>query len=406
MPITFQHRQLPNGLTIIAETNPQAQSSAVGFFVKTGSRDETPDVMGVSHYLEHMVFKGTAKRSADDVNRQFDQIGASYNAWTSQENTVFYAHVLPEYLSDAVDLLGDILRPALRDADFEMEKNVILEEIGMYEDRPSWRLQDTIIEKYFGKHPMSYRVLGTEASVKALTAEQMRGYFEAKYCPSRMVVSASGQLDFEKLVVDIEKSCGHWKKTSPSRTYQPVEVVCGREAIIDAEVNRHYIAMMTPAPSAQDPLRYAAKVLTDVIGDTDGSRLYWDLVDKGIAEEADLAYFPHDRVGSFFAYASCDPDRAQQVETQMIKTIESYVSSIDEAEIQRVKNKLATEVVLAGESVSGRMQGLGGQWVYSGKYIPLEQELEALMNVSSDDLRALISHYDFSQRRLVTLGPA
>src|SRR5947208_8493092 len=123
---------LPNGLALVGETNPAARSVALGFFVRTGSRDETADVSGVTHFLEHMVFKGTPRRTAFDVNRDFDRIGASYNAFTSEENTVFYAAILPEYLPQAVDILADILRPSLRDDDFATEKKVIIEEIGMY----------------------------------------------------------------------------------------------------------------------------------------------------------------------------------------------------------------------------------------------------------------------------------
>ena len=136
----FHHTQLANGLTIIGEDNPAALSTAVGFFVRTGARDESSDVSGVSHFLEHMVFKGTPKRTALDVNKDFDRIGAQYNAYTSEENTVFWAAILPEYLPRAVDILADILRPSLREDDFSMEKNVIIEEIGMYDDDPLGRL--------------------------------------------------------------------------------------------------------------------------------------------------------------------------------------------------------------------------------------------------------------------------
>src|SRR5260370_9806910 len=135
-PMPFHTHVLPNGLRIIGETNPAMRSVALGFLVRTGSREETPEVSGVTHFLEHMVFKGTPRRTALDVNRDFDQIGSQYNAFTSEENTVFYAAVLPEYLPRAVDILADILRPSLRGEDFDMEKNVIIEEIGMYEDPP------------------------------------------------------------------------------------------------------------------------------------------------------------------------------------------------------------------------------------------------------------------------------
>src|SRR6478609_11819154 len=150
----FHQHTLPNGLQIIAETSPSARSMALGFFVRTGSRDETPEVSGVTHFLEHMVFKGTPRRTALDVNRDFDKIGAHYNAYTSEENTVFHAAVLPEYLPQAVDILADILRPSLRGDDFDMEKKVIIEEIGMYEDQPGWCLYDHAKKAFFDNHPL------------------------------------------------------------------------------------------------------------------------------------------------------------------------------------------------------------------------------------------------------------
>src|SRR6478609_4908425 len=165
----FHQQKLANGLTIIGETSPSASSTAIGFFVRTGSRDETPDVSGVSHFLEHMVFKGTPRRSALDVNCDFDRIGASYNAYTSEENTVFYAAVLPEYLPQAVDILADILRPSLRGEDFDMEKKVIIEEIGMYDDQPMWCAYDHAKKLFFNTHPLGNSVLGTKESITALS---------------------------------------------------------------------------------------------------------------------------------------------------------------------------------------------------------------------------------------------
>src|SRR5919202_4863110 len=152
--MSFHHHTLPNGLQLIGETSPSAKSVAVGFFVRTGSRDEVPEESGVSHFLEHMVFKGTPRRSAFDVNRDFDRVGADYNAFTSEENTVFYAAVLPEYLPQAVDILSDILRPSLRDEDFDTEKQVILEEIKMYEDTPGSMAWDHAKKLYYGGHPL------------------------------------------------------------------------------------------------------------------------------------------------------------------------------------------------------------------------------------------------------------
>src|SRR3984893_3210290 len=196
----FHSHVLKNGLRIIAETSPSARSTAVGFFVRTGARDESSDVSGVSHFLEHMVFKGTPHRTALDVNRDFDRIGAHSIAFTSQENTVFYAAILPEYLPQAVDILSDILRPSLRVEDFDMEKNVIIEEIGMYEDQPMWSAYDRAKRGYFADHPLGNSILGTPESIRALARDQMHGYFQRRYVAPNITVAAAGNYDWKDLV--------------------------------------------------------------------------------------------------------------------------------------------------------------------------------------------------------------
>lgn len=408
MPIDFKHVTLPNGLNLIAEVNDDAHTAAVGFFVKAGARDEQPAVMGVSHFLEHMMFKGTPKRSAEDVNREFDEIGANYNAFTSHEQTVYYAHVLPEMLGPSVDLFADMLRPSLRQDDFDMEKKVILEEIGMYDDRPEWRLHDRLLEEYFGDHGLGYRVLGTTQTVGDLTSTQMRDYFERRYSPDNLVVAAAGRLDFDQLLKDVEARCGGWSPTDAARAYTEPATSEKRVAVEDEKITRQYWAMLCPGPSAQDEMRYAAKVLSDVLGDSDGSRLYWALVDKGLADEADFSALPHDGCGQFMAYASCDPKRADQVEQTLLETLDAVVGTgfdITDDEVSRAKNKLATKATLQGERPAGRMQALGSQWTYHGRYLPLNEELDKLMAVTVEDVRAVLSRYPMGPRTIVSLGP-
>ncbi len=405
MASDFRHHTLPNGLTVVAEPNPEAHTAALGFFVKTGARDEDAPVMGVSHFLEHMMFKGTSRRSADDVNREFDEIGANYNAFTSHEQTVYYAHILPEFLPRAVDLLGDILRPALRESDFDMEKNVILEEIGMYDDRPTWRLQDTLIERYFADHPLGFRVLGTKQTVSDLTATQMRDYFSQRYASDNVVVSAVGKFDFDTLIADIEKIAGHWEPSGATRRYESPSIAAREHTMHDPNVTRHYIGLLCPGPSAQDENRYAAKVLSDVLGDSEGSRIYWALVEPGLADEADFSFMPQDRLGCYLGYASCDPDRAEQVEALLIKTIDTAVNNLTDDEVERAKNKLATSATLQGESPRGRMTSIGSTWSYLGEHLPLEEELARVMAVTSDDIRRLFADGEFSPKTVLRLGP-
>src|SRR4051812_49042140 len=219
----FHSHTLPNGLQLIGETSPSARSAALGFFVRTGSRDETPEVCGVSHFLEHMVFKGTPRRSAFDVNRDFDRIGADYNAYTSEENTVYHGACLPEYLPQLFDILADILRPSIRQEDFDTEKKVIINEIGRYEDMPHWSAYDKVKPLHFADHTLGNSILGTPASITALEREQMLRYWESRYSAGNITVALAGNFRWEDAVALAERHCGAWQGG-------PVARSCLREA--------------------------------------------------------------------------------------------------------------------------------------------------------------------------------
>lgn len=407
MGIDFKQHTLPNGLTIIDESNDEAHTAAVGFFVNTGARDEADAQMGVSHFLEHMMFKGTQRRTADDVNREFDEIGANYNAYTSHENTAFFAQVLPEQLPRAIDLLGDIMRPALRDADFDIEKKVILEEIGMYEDRPHWRLQDALLERYFADHPLGHRVLGTTDTITKLDAATMRGYFESHYSPDNIVAVATGRADFEQVVREIERMTAHWQPTGVRRAPDEPAGCALDQTIHDPRLTRHYVAAMCPAPCAQSDQRYAARIAGDVLGDTEGSRLYWALVDPGLADEADFGFIPMDQAGAYMAFASCDPDRAEEVEAILWREIDALAQKqdVDQAEVERARNKAATELTLRSESPIGRLSELGTHWLYLHEYTSLAEEIARFEAVTLDGVRAVLESHPFQPRGILRLTP-
>src|SRR5262249_36163162 len=189
----FHQTTLSNGLQVIAELNDRAHSVAAGFFVKTGSRDESSDVAGVSHFLEHMTFKGTARRDALAGNRDFDRVGAKHNAQTSEEDNVYHVTCLPEYLPPSFDVLSDILRPTLRDEDFETEKQVIIEEIRMYLDNPMSVAYEAAKAAHYGGHPLGNSILGTVDSISSMTADQMREYFARRYSPANIVLAFAGK---------------------------------------------------------------------------------------------------------------------------------------------------------------------------------------------------------------------
>lgn len=405
MPLEFKHHRLRNGLDILAETNPHSHSFAAGFFVKTGSRDESPDVVGVSHFLEHMLFKGSDRYTWEDVNRIFDEIGARYNAFTSQEMTCYYANVLPEFTERTIEHLSQLLRPAIRAADFDTEKNVILEEIAMYLDDPGHRLYETLMETHFAGHPLSQSVLGSQQSITALKRDQMAEYFTRRYGPGNMVLAVTGQLDFDEVVRLVDKHCGSWPTVNAPRVGSHPNVAGEHRRLVDAKLNRQYTMGMTPGPSAQDDRRFAARVLSDVIGDSDGSRFYWALVDNAIAEDADFGFYPHDSCGSFYIALTTSPENADKALDIAKKELERVKNDLNDAEVERAKNKIGSSIVLGGELPVGRMRAIGSQWLYNGDYRSLENDMKTLDGVTTNSLRDLMNDFPFTPMTVVTMGP-
>lgn len=405
MTVTYEHATLDNGLKIIGEIDPDAHSAALGFFVKTGARDEETRSMGVSHFLEHMMFKGTETRGAEDVDRDFDEIGANHNAFTTSEMTAFWAHALPEHLGRAEEILADIMRPSIRPEDFDAEKSVILEEIAMYRDQPIWVLYERAMEEYYGAHPLSHRVLGTDETVTELERDAMVNYFTTRYSADNTVVAVAGRLDFDAVVARIQSHCGHWERTDTVRTFPTATIEPKRFALTLPTINRHYLLMLSPAPAMNDDRRYAAAMLTQILGDHDGSRLYWAMIETGLAEEAVAQYDGRDGIGEYMVYCSCSPEDAERAETTIRTELAGLAGSLTEDDLLRMRTKVATAATLQGELPAGRMRRLGHMWTYTGSYRSLEDELERINSVTLDDLRSLAVEFPISDTVVGTLSP-
>ncbi len=414
MDVTFKQATLANGLKVIAEVDPSSHSAAVGYFVKTGARDEESSVMGVSHFLEHMMFKGTPTRTAEQINQDFDRIGARNNAYTSAEMTCFHASVLPELLlgkGGANEILSDMLRPALRQSDFDTEKNVILEEIAMYEDNPFWVLYERVLEERYAikgqaMHALGHRVLGTKATITELRAEQMRAYFDHRYSADNTVIALAGKLDFDAAVAEIDQLCGKWRKTGAVRVPGGPGTRDSTFEMRNPKINRAYMVAIWGAPSSTDEQRYAASLLAHVLGGPDNSRFHWALIETGLAENADAGFEPRDGCGDMLAYLSCDPDRRDEVFDVMEEQIHKLSESITDDDLEKIRCKAATGVTVAGERPGGRMQRLGRQWTYQGRYTTLESELERINRVTVADLKNLLRDYPTRPRTLGWLMPA
>lgn len=402
----FRTHTLDNGLQIVAECNEHAYSSSFAYFVRTGSRDEIPELAGVSHFLEHMVFKGTPRRSAADVNRELDELGSHSNAFTSEEQTVYYATVLPEYQDDVVDLLSDIMRPSLRLDDFESEKKVIIEEILKYEDQPPFGAAEKCMAAYFDTHPLANNVLGTVDSVGAMTPEGMRGYFQARYSPGNITLAACGNVDFDAFVAAATKHCGKWEPFSTDRNTERSVAQLGEQRIEKASAAQEYTMQISAAPSATDQQRFAARLLAYTLGDDGGSRLYWGLVDPGLAEYAGASPYEFDGDGIMMTYLCCGPEEAE-ANIDRIREIQAELDAngITEDELDLAKSKVCSQLVRRSERPSNRLFSVGNNWLLRKEHKTIKESIEAYQAVTLQDVQAVLEAYPLSKTMTVSVGP-
>ena len=402
----FKKKELTNGLVLIGEVNKSAKSAAVGFFVKTGSRDESEQINGVSHFLEHMLFKGTEKLGALEVNKAFDGTGAQFNAFTSEENTVFYAAILPEYVVEVTRLWIELMRPALRDDDFNIEKNVIKQEIAMYKDTPSFDVMDRCRSLHFDGHPCGNSVLGSEESIDGLAAEQMRQYFTKRYAPNNMVFACAGNFDWGKICSTIEATCAKWQQQAAIRKLEHFEGSKKKERIEKSNLVCEHICLISPCVSAQDPGRFAAALLSVIIGDSVGSRFFWELVDKALAEAATMQFGPMDGTGALYSYIRCSNKNVSKV-LGVVRDILSGLAKngITEDELRKAKNKVLSALVIKNELPMGRLIDLGFSWTYLKQYHTIEDDIKAIKAVTIDDVNSLIEQFNPGDFTQFSIGP-
>ncbi|MGZ3581552.1 MAG: M16 family metallopeptidase [Ktedonobacterales bacterium] len=400
---------LPNGLQILGQRMPDLESISVCFHVRTGSRDEhDPALYGVSHFLEHMVFKGTARRDAEQITLDFNKMGAEFNAFTSVEQTVYYARVLGDYLPDAVDLLSDMMRPRLDAQDFAMERNVILEEIARSEDVPTNQAYRKLLGTYFEGTSLSHEVLGTRQSIRELSVEQMRDYHARRYAANNLILAIAGNFDWERLVALAEEKCGAWTQGDAGRDAQPF--LPGRSTsrvIVKPQQQQQIMLLAWPAVSEQDKDYYAAVLASMVLGDGTGSRLFWNIYQKGLAETAVASLSPFDHTGMMIAFVSTTPEHAPGVLELVRAELKSMQDDgVQEDELRRAKDKLVSRVVLDGESAYSRMQDLAYTWVVERRLRTIEEEMAEIERVTMEDVRRVLDRFPYTDRHvLLTYGP-
>jgi predicted Zn-dependent peptidase len=403
----FQER-LPNGLQILGQRMPDLESVSVCFFARTGARDEPdPAIYGVSHFLEHMVFKGTARRDAEQITLDFNRMGAEFNAYTSVEQTVYYARVLGQYLPNAVDLLSDMMRPRLDGGDFALERNVILEEIARSEDVPSSQAYRRLMQTYFAGHPLGHDVLGTKESIGGLKVEQMRDYHARRYAANNLVFAIAGNFDWQQALDLVRRASDDWASGEEGRRAEPFTPTAGREIVTKDKLKQQIMLLAWPTVSVQDDDIYAMELASMVLGDGSGSRLFWNIFQKGLAETAVASLSPLDRTGLMLAYLSTTPEQAPAVLDLALAELKSLQQDgAHDDELRRAKDKLVSRTVLDGESGFSRMQDLAYTWVAKGELRSLEDEVARIEAVTLDDARRVLERYPVTAEHVFTAyGP-
>ncbi len=406
--VFYTHR-LSNGLQIVGQPMPDFESVAVSYYVHTGSRDEPdPSIAGVSHFLEHMVFKGTQTLDWQQITLEFNKIGAELNAFTSHEATVYYARVLGEYLERAIALLSDMMYPRLAESDFETEKEVIINEIARSEDQPYNMAYRRMMQTYFGAHPLGHDVLGTRESIRAMRVEQIRDYWQRRYGANNLILSIAGNFAWEHIVQLAEQHCSNWRTGETRRDvdhYEPAQSI--NRIMVDKKLKQQIMIIAMPSVDVQDPDYYAAVLGSSILGDSDGSRLYWNIYQKGLAESASAGIWAMEGAGVLLMDANTRPEEAPKVLKLLHSELDSLLEDgVYENELRLAKDKWISSLVLSSESTFSRMRALASDWVTEGRLVSLDEEVERVEKVTTEDVMRALRRFPMRDKQvLMALGP-
>lgn len=400
-----------NGLTVVSEHIPGVRSIAMGAWVRAASIHESRADMGVSHLLEHMVFKGTQGRSAHDIASSLEALGGSLDAYTAREHTCFQARVLDEHLPQAADVIADVVfRPLLRESDLKMERKVVLEEISMVDDTPDDLVFEMHNEALWGTHPYGYSILGTRDTVSAMPLSVIRGLHERAYHPPQMVVAASGNVEHAALV-DILGSTG-WAdvKTGSSErlTAPPVSAMPPVTRHVEREGQQVHLVFGSETVSHADPRRHTLMLVNTLLGGGMSSRLF-----QRLREELGLAYnvytfqsFNLD-TGTHGVYLATAPESAAQaVDAVRVELARIATEGVGAAELQMGKQQLKGQITLSMEGVTSRMYRAAAVELFNEPFVPLDGVLAKIDAITEDDARAVCASFFGPERQtLVSLGP-
>ncbi|WP_433468136.1 M16 family metallopeptidase [Spirillospora sp. CA-128828] len=403
---------LPGGLRVITETMPTVRSAAFGIWSAVGSRDEAPADAGASHYLEHVLFKGTKRRSALEISAAIDAVGGDLNAFTAKEYTCYYARVLDSDLPLAVDVVSDMVAESVnRPEDVEAERGVILEEIHMRDDDPGDLIHDEFATALYGDTPLGRPILGTEDSINALSRDRIHGYYRDHYVPSNLVVSVAGNIDHEEVVRLVSRAfAGHLTGgAAPAApridgTPAPLDP---RTVVIDKDTEQAHIILGGAGTSRTDDRRFALGVLNAALGGGMSSRLFQEIREKrGLAYSVYSYTAQYADSGIFGVYAGCQPAKAEEVlsicRDELAKAAED---SLTAEELERGKGQLRGAMVLGLEDTGSRMSRIGKSELVYESLLRVDEVLARIEAVTLDDVRAIAREVLAVPQALTVIGP-
>jgi len=380
---------LDNGLRILTERMTQVRSISIGVWLTRGSRHETAELGGIAHFVEHMLFKGTASRSAEDIAQAIDSIGGQLDAFTAKEYASYYIKVLDEHLPLALDILSDIvLNPAFSPDDIEREKKVVVEEIKMVEDTPDDLVHELFTQGFWENHPLGRPILGIRETVEAFDAKVLRSYFTNAYAPGNLIVSAVGNLEHERVRELVEAKFGVFRTSGESYSEQAPEVV-PKVQIRNKELEQSHVCLGASSYPQNHDARYSSYVLNTLLGGSMSSRLFQNVREKrGLAYAVFSGLSAYRDAGSFTVYAGCSNEAVGEVIDLVVEELRTLKASpIPQAEIQRAKDHLKGSLMLSLENTASRMSHIARQEIYFDRQFGLDETLQGVERVTADDVQ-------------------
>lgn len=396
---------LSNGLRVVTEKIPTGRSVSFGIWVKNGSRNENPINNGISHFIEHMLFKGTDRFSAKDIAEQFDAIGGNVNAFTSKEYTCYYAKVLDEHLPIAVDVLSDMFFRSRIDAEeLAKEKNVILEEIAMCEDTPDDLVHDLMCAAAYGEHPLAYSILGLKERLEEMTPEDLHAYMKKQYTVENTVISVAGNIN-DGLIELLETHFGSFDNHGESEPLTAPDFH-GDLVFHRKKTEQNHICLSLPGVESGGPMQYAMVLLNNAFGGGMSSRMFQEIREKrGLAYSVYSYHSSQVDSGLFTVYAGTAPKQTKEV-TELIKEMmhELAEKGLSEDELRKGKEQLKGSLILSLESTSSRMNRIGKNELMLGRHDSLDDMITKIGLVTMDDMNNLLDHMFAEPLALAMVG--